>query len=68
MKLFLQKKVRASLQQNSASTTTKALVVKGCDQEKKKYQNFEKLCNYFKKKGIIKAECYKLHNQNKKDS
>ncbi|CAA7399345.1 unnamed protein product [Spirodela intermedia] len=57
-------------------TPPESLVVKGRDQEKKKKphgpksksKNLEYPCNYCKKKGHIKEECYNLQNKNKKSS
>ena len=34
--------------------------------KRSKSRNFNKICNYYKKKGHIKKECFKLQNKEKK--
>ncbi|KAF3634914.1 putative vacuolar-processing enzyme-like [Capsicum annuum] len=40
----------------------------GDDKSRSKSRNRNKICNYYKKKGHIKSECYKLHNRNKREA
>ena len=40
----------------------------GDDRSRSKSKNRNKTCNYCKKKGHIKSECYKLQNRNKRDA
>ena len=59
---------------NGPVTEAEGLVIRGRDPERKngdsrgrsKSKNREKTCNYCKKKGHIKSECYKFQNKNKR--
>ena len=59
---------------NGPVTQAEGLFILGRDPEKKndgsqgrsKSKNCEKTCNYCKKKGHFKSECYKLQNKSKR--